>query len=307
MKKTLIIVLILSLLVFAGCQKEEEEKTDSKLKVVATTTMLYDLAKQIGGENIDLVGLMGPGVDPHLYQPTAGNVNSVKEADFFIYNGLYLEVNFVDIAKNVKDNNKVLFTAGDFVKKDDLIENFEGGEHPDPHVWFNVRIWKDIATGLKDSLIEADAKNKESYEKNYKEYSAKLDELDEYIKSRIEEVQKESRVLVTAHDAFNYFGKAYDFEVTGLQGISTETEVGTADVKKLADFIVERKIKAIFVESSVPQKSIEAVQEAVKAKNFDVSIGGELYSDSLGNTGEEEGTYIGALKSNIDTIINALK
>ena len=177
----------------------------------------------------------------------------------------------------------------------------------DPHIWFDVSLWKEAAKTVAKGLAKADPDGKENYELNLEDYLKKLDETDTYIRNRAAELPQSQRVLVTAHDAFQYFGKAYGFEVRGLQGISTDAEAGTADVSDLAAFIVERQIKAIFVESSVPPKTIEALQAAVKAKGFDVAIGGELYSDSLGDAGSGAGTYVLTVKANIDTIVDALK
>jgi manganese/zinc/iron transport system substrate-binding protein len=182
---------------------------------------------------------------------------------------------------------------------------FEGAY--DPHVWFDVRFWMQAVESVRDTLAQIDPANAGRYESNTRAYLAELQALHEYVMARAASVPPEQRVLITAHDAFNYFGRAYGFEVRGLQGISTATEAGTADVQGLAGFIAERKIRAIFIESSVPQRTIEAVQAAVRARGFDVQIGGELFSDAMGNPGTPEGTYIGMVRHNIDTIVDALK
>ena len=183
----------------------------------------------------------------------------------------------------------------------------EGPDAKDPHIWFDVQNWKLAAKVVKDTLVAKDPKHEKDYVANYEAYMKELDAADQYIKDRMKEIPEQSRVLVTAHDAFHYFARAYGFEVKGLQGVSTATEAGTKDMNDLVQFIVDHKIKAIFVESSVPHKTIEAVQEACKAKGWDVAIGGELYSDSLGSPNTEGGTYIGMVKANIDTIVGALK
>jgi manganese/zinc/iron transport system substrate-binding protein len=181
---------------------------------------------------------------------------------------------------------------------------FEGAY--DPHVWFDVSKWMSATEVIRDSFVDIDPEHAELYENNARDYLAELEELDRYVAERAQLVLEEKRVLITAHDAFNYFGEAYDFEVRGLQGISTASETGTADLSGLADFIVEREIPAIFVETSVPQRFVEALREAVAARGSEVSIGGSLYSDAMGDAGTPEGTYIGMVRHNIDTIVAGL-
>ena len=319
MKKSikLFLMMVLSVAVLAGCANKTENtgensgvnpETDSgKLNIVATTTMLADLAKSLGGDKVEVTGLMGAGIDPHLYQASAGDVERMQKADVVVYNGLHLEGKMGEVFEQLASQDKTIISIEKGLDHEKLLDaEDEPGLH-DPHIWFDVMIWKDAAKYLAEELSKVDAANAELYKTNLESYSKELDELDSYIKTRAAEIPKESRVLVTAHDAFQYFGKAYDIEVRGLQGISTEAEAGTADVSELADFIVDKKIKAIFVESSVPTKTVEALQASVKAKGFDVQIGGELYSDSLGDPGTDAGTYIGTLKANIDTIVDALK
>lgn len=291
-------------LILVGCGNQTNPKQG--YKVVTTTTMLADLVKIIGGDQVQVEGLMGPGVDPHLYKASAGDVSKMQTADMVVFNGLHLEGKMTDLFENLTKRDKLVVEAAKGLKEADLIVVDDGGVH-DPHIWFDVMLWKQVAAPVRDGLIQLDPSNKEQYTKNYEKYMAQLDELQGYILERINQVPETSRVLVTAHDAFSYFGRAYGFEVKGLQGISTASEAGTADVRDLAQFIADNQIKAIFVESSVPQKNIEALQEAVKAKGFQVEIGGELFSDSLGSAGTEAETYIGTVRSNVDTIVNALK
>jgi len=278
--RILLIVVSLALMLFAlaGCGKDAAQDNQKKLNVVATTTMLTDLVKEIGGDHVSVQGLMGPGVDPHLYQASAGDVTTMSKADVVVYNGVHLEGKMGSIFDNLTKQNKATIRVSDAIDPATLLDFDEedGVKTKDPHIWFDVDL-------------------------------TKLDETDAYVKAQAESIPKESRVLVTAHDAFQYFARAYGFEVKGLQGVSTATEAGTQDVNELVQFIVDHKIKAIFVESSVPHKTIEAVQEAAKAKGWNVAIGGELYSDSLGSEGTEGGTYIGMVKANIDTIAKALK
>ncbi|MDF2869184.1 MAG: periplasmic solute binding protein [Anaerocolumna sp.] len=305
--KNLLVLSLVITLFLTGCQKAETNENTDTLNIVATTTMLADLAKVIGGDHVTVNGLMGPGIDPHLYQASAGDVTLMQKADVVVYNGLHLEGKMGEIFESLTDRGSIVICIEDGLSEDKLLSWESDTSIHDPHIWFDVSIWKDAAKTVADKLSEADSTHKEDYTNNLQAYLVELDDLDTYIKDRVSEIPKEQRVLVTAHDAFNYFGRAYGFEVKGLQGISTDAEAGTADVSKLADFITERKIKAIFVESSVPPKTIEALQAAVKAKGFDVSIGGELYSDSLGGKDSGADTYLLTVKANIDTIVDALK
>jgi manganese/zinc/iron transport system substrate-binding protein len=296
-------------LLLAACAQPaaNPEPTEDTLNVVATTTMLADLSRVIGGEYVTVSGLMGPGIDPHLYQASAGDVTRMQEADVVVYNGLHLEGKMGEIFENLSGQGHAVICIEDGLDESKLLAWEGGGSVHDPHIWFDVAIWKQAAQIVAEGFANADPAHSDAYKGNLEQYLKELDELDTYVRDRVSEVAEGQRVLVTAHDAFNYFGKAYGFEVRGLQGISTEAEAGTADVSALADFIVERQIKAIFVESSVPPKTIEALQAAVKAKGFDVSIGGELYSDSLGGEGSAAESYILTVKANIDTIVEALK
>lgn len=300
-----VLLVILSVFMAVGCTKSQNQEI-AKVKVVATTTMLADLAKEIGGEHVEVKGLMGPGIDPHLYKASAGDVNLIQQADLVLYNGLDLESKLGEIFKELENKQKVVVKITQGLPDADLLTDEESGGY-DPHIWFDVNLWKKASDNLLNGLIEVDPENKNEFTKNHESYVKELEELDLFVKDQIKLIPESSRVIITAHDAFQYFGKAYGMEVLGLQGISTEAEAGTADVKKLADYIVERKIKAIFVESSVNRRNIEALQEAVKAQGFDVKIGGELYSDSLGSEGTNAQTYLGTIKSNVETIVNALK
>jgi len=260
MKRILILISITSILF--SCKKEVKDP-NQKLKVVTTTSMITDLVKNIGGDAIEVQGLMGSGVDPHLYKASEGDVTLIG-SDYFASNY-------------------------------------------DPHIWFDVTNWKIITAFVIKKLSIQEPKNADIFKKNGEKYLSKLQSLETKLQSTIASLPKEKRILVTAHDAFSYFGKAYDFDVVGLQGLSTATEAGVQDVQKLANFIIDNKVKAIFVESSVPKRTIEALQAAVTSKNHEVVIGGTLYSDALGNVGTVEGTYIGMFEYNVNTIVNALK
>ncbi|HHX62367.1 MAG TPA: zinc ABC transporter solute-binding protein [Epulopiscium sp.] len=305
MKKIIrtIVALIFTSVLLVGCGAKAPD--NGKLKVVTTTTIIADVVKQLSGDLVEVEALMGPGVDPHLYKASAGDVKRMTNADMVVYNGLHLEGRMGEVFENIKD--KIIFAANENLDESLLLDFQTNPGYFDPHVWFDVQMWKGATERMAQGLKELDPNNVAKYDENLARYLNELDELDQYVRNRTNELDEDQRILVTAHDAFQYFGNQYGFDVRGLQGISTDAEAGTSDVRNLADFIVEKQIKAIFVESSVPRKNIEALQEAVKAKGFDVEIGGELYSDSTGDAGTEAESYIGTVKENIDTIVDALK
>lgn len=303
--KKYIAILSITLLVLS-C-KNETKQEGGKLNVVTTTTMITDLVKNIGGDYVELKGLMGSGVDPHLYKASEGDVSKLVNADIIFYNGLHLEGKLVEVFEKMGNQNKTQIALAEALDKKTLIGSEYFASNYDPHVWFDISYFKTFAKEVTKVLSEKDAKNAENYAKNAQQYIEKLEVLQSKLASVIETLPKEKRILVTAHDAFNYFGKAFQFEVVGLQGLSTATEAGVQDVQKLANFIIEKDVKAIFVESSVPKRTIEALQAAVKSKDHEVSIGGTLYSDALGDAGTIEGTYIGMFEYNVNTIVGALQ
>lgn len=308
-KLWLLLTLLLVSLVTAACGlgKEQNQSTQPTApRVVATTTMLADLVQNIGGDIVKVEGLMGAGIDPHLYKPSAGDVNKMGNAQLIIYNGLHLEGKMGEVFAQLETSGTPTLAVGSALDKARLLESADFDGNYDPHIWFDVENWIVAAEAVKSALIKLKPEESAQFEQNTVIYVNKLRQLNNYIKAQVERLPLEKRVLITAHDAFNYFGNAYGFEVKGLQGISTAAEAGTADVKNLADFIVEHKIAAIFVESSVPPKTIAALQEAVLARGQNVAIGGELFSDSLGEPGTAAGTYIGTFEHNINTIVQAL-
>ena len=281
-------------------------KSSGKLKVVVTTSMLTDLVKNIGGDLIDLQGLMGAGVDPHLYKASEGDVSKLFNADVIFYNGLHLEGKLVAVFEKM-DTQKTTVALGEFLAKEGLIGSDYFASNYDPHVWFNIQYFKEFSDKVTSVLSEKDPKNAASFTANNLAFQQKLDLLHTAVVNTIATLAPEKRILVTAHDAFNYFGKAYGFKVVGLQGLSTAAEAGVQDVQKLSEYIIANKVKAIFIESSVPRRTIEALQEAVLSKGHQVSIGGSLYSDALGDGGSVEGTYVGMFLYNVKTIVNALQ
>ena len=297
--------LLLLITIIFSCKKEK--KDNQKLNIVTTTSMITDLVENIGDDLINLEGLMGSGVDPHLYKASEGDVSKLSNADIIFYNGLHLEGKLVEVFEKMQHQNKKTIALSDAIDKSTLIGSEYFASNYDPHIWFNVDHWIKAGVYVTKVLKEALPEHAETIEANWKTYEEELENLKIELSVTIEELSLEQRILVTAHDAFNYFGKAFDFEVVGLQGLSTATEAGVQDVQKLATFIIEKKVKAIFVESSVPKRTIEALQAAVNSKGHQVSIGGTLYSDALGNPDTIEGTYIGMFRYNVNTIVDALK
>lgn len=294
---------ILLLLVFFSATSAMAQKP---IAVVATIGQITDVVKKIGAERVSVQGLMGPGVDPHLYKASQSDVSKLAKADIIFYNGIHLEAKMADLFERMSRSKKTV-AVGDAVPKENLLGDLQYPDLHDPHIWFDVTIWMRVAQRIKETLVDFDPAHKAEYEANAQKYLEELQELHLFVQGKSRELSKEERVLVTAHDAFRYFGRQYDFEVIGLQGISTEAQAGAKDVMELAEMIASRKIRAIFVESSVSERNIKAVQEAVKSRGWDVQIGGELFSDAMGDQETFEGTYVGMITKNINTIVNALK
>ena len=307
MQRIYISVCLIGILVWSGCDPkgQPDAATGDKLRVVTTIGMITDIVKNVGSTRVEVTGIVKPGVDPHFYNPTPKDVEELGSAHIIFYNGLHLEAKMADILANMSGDT-LTAAVTDAVDRSLLLTPQEYEGLYDPHVWFDVKLWMQAVGKVRDALSEFDADNTVLYRSNAERYLTELMELDEYVKLQVERVPSQQRVLVTAHDCFNYFGKAYGFEVRGLQGISTATEVGITDIQELATFIVERGISAIFVESSVSSRSLEAVKAAVESKGFNVEIGGQLFTDAMGNEGTLEGTYIGMIRHNIDTIVHAL-
>ncbi len=288
-----------------GCALVDKAATgDGKLTITTTIGMITDIVEKVGGDKVQVTGLMKPGVDPHVYKASQGDVRKIEKADLVFYNGLYLEGKMAEILK--KSKKAIAVTDG--IDRSLLMEGDKDlGEEYDPHVWFDVTLWMKAVEKIRDELAAADPAHADLYKSNAAAYLIELKQLHEYAKTQIASIPQGQRVLVTAHDAFGYFGRAYGIEVRGLQGLSTAAEYGSRDVSELRDFLVSNKIKAVFVESSIPKRSIEAVVKGAKEKGHIVSIGGELFSDAMGKAGTPEGTYMGMVRHNVDTIVKALK
>ena len=299
--------LLLALPLLSGCGRVEEAQgrtvDGERPKVVATTSMIRDAVEQVGGGSVEVTGLMGPGVDPHLYKASEGDVQDLVEADLILFNGLHLEAKLADVLERL-DARSVAVT--DRIDRERLLSPPAVAGAHDPHIWFDVRLWMQAVERTADALAEVDPRHARTYRTNRDRYLRELARLDAFVRREVERVPPARRVLITAHDAFNYFGRAYGFQVRGLQGISTVSEAGADDVQQLARFIADRRIPTIFVESSVSPRAIEAVREAVRSRGFEVSIGEQLFSDALGDPETPEGTYTGMVRHNVSAIVGGL-
>ncbi len=275
------------------------------VRVVATIGMITDAAREIGGERVKVTGVMGEGVDPHLYKASPGDVRMMSDAHVILYNGLHLEGRMADVIVKMAAGRMVVQVT-DSIDPKHLREPPEFAGHYDPHVWFDVELWRMVVGRVERALAEKDPAGKEAYATSSAEYAALLGELHEYAKTTIASIPAASRVLVTAHDAFGYFGRAYGIDVLAIQGISTDSEASLQDINALVEMLVSRKVPAVFVESSVPRKTIDALIEGCAGRGHTVRVGGELYSDAMGKAGTPQGTYVGMVVHNVDAIAQAL-
>lgn len=275
------------------------------LSIVTTTGMIADAARQIGGKLVTVRGLMGPGVDPHAYRQTRTDILAMTKADLVLWHGLYLEAQMEDFLHSLSARRPVVAVA-ETLPPELLLSHDNYKNRYDPHVWMNPDLWAKVVLAVRDALIEARPEGEAEFRANAKRHLAEIEALSAYSRTVLATVPKERRVLVTAHDAFNYFGQAYDFEVLGIQGISTESEAGLAYIASLVDTLVEREISAVFVESSVSDRNVRALIEGAAARGQKVEVGGQLFSDAMGPEGSYEGTYIGMIDHNVTTITRAL-
>ncbi len=275
------------------------------LKIVATTSMIADAAKEVGGSRVEVRALMGPGVDPHAYRQTRSDILRLVKSDLVIWNGLYLEAQMEDFFADLSKRRKVV-AAGEAVAPEKLLSHEDYSGRFDPHVWMDPELWVQAVMRVRDQMIALDPDSKDLYQKNAESYLQQIKDVGAYAKRVLASVPNDRRVLLTAHDAFRYFGRAYGFEVIGIQGISTESEAGLNRIKTLVDTLVERKISAVFIESSVADRNIRAVIEGAAARGHKVVVGGELFSDAMGLPGTYEGTYIGMIDHNATVITRGL-
>jgi manganese/zinc/iron transport system substrate-binding protein len=314
----------------AGCSVGANPTINTKtfqgtlpVKVVATTGMVGDLVRNIGGPNVQVTDLFKPGVDPHTHRASTDDLRRLQSADIVFYNGLHLEGVMGNVLAQLNDRTPSI-GIGDFLttwripneKTADIPSRdrvyrlgwlLRDGEHPDPHIWFDVRLWSLAAENVVEKLAAFDPVRADEYRERGLEYRARLDKLDRETAEQLATIPKDKRVLITSHDAFRYFGRAYDVEVRGIQGVSTETEASVGHITQLVDFLVKSQVKAVFVESSVNPRNMQTLIEGCQARGHTVRQGGELFSDAMGDADTPEGTYEGMIRHNVKTVVEALK
>nr|VFJ73511.1 MAG: manganese/zinc/iron transport system substrate-binding protein [Candidatus Kentron sp. FW] len=316
LQKGLLFCLVFALAGMAGCGADKEREGErgsagdgngGEIPVVAATVgMIADVARQVAGEGMTVVGIIGEGVDPHLYKPTRRDVVTLRQADMVFYNGLMLEGKMGDVLARVAAAGKPVHAVTEqLLERDDYVLT-DGARHYDPHVWMDVGGWMRAVAVVADAMATFDPERARDYRANAAAYREQLARLDAYARQSIGSIPEGRRVLVTAHDAFNYLGRAYGLEVRGIQGLSTESEAGVRDIERLVAFLVARKIPAVFVETSVSDKNVRALVEGARAGGHELVIGGALFSDAMGKAGTYEGTYMGMIDHNVTTITRAL-
>ncbi len=310
LKKASILWMIGMTFLLVACNNESEnnvktsnEPHSDRIQIVTTISQIGEPIEVIGGDRVDVESLMGPGVDPHLYKATQGDINTLQDADIILYNGLHLEGNMGEVFANMSANNTIV-SLGESLDKEKFLMDEEGAI--DPHIWFDVDLWKEALDVAVEELKQFSPEDADYFEENKQMYFSKLDELKKEAVEKISSIPEEQRVLVTAHDAFGYFGRMNDIEVIGLQGLSTEDEVGLSDIGSTVQLLIEKKVPAVFIESSINQSSIRAVIDGASKEGLEVTLGGELFSDAMGAKGTEEGTYLGMYHHNVNTIYKSL-
>ena len=308
---------VLMLCCCTGCSRTETDQAagpasaplvfrgEYPIQAVATVGMVADIIRHVGGDHVAVRQIMGPGVDPHLYIPTRDDVQTIMSGDIVFYSGLLLEGKMIDTLEKVA-RQKPVFAVTESIDKSELLQPAGSQGHYDPHVWMDVSTWSRCIGAVTGSLSQFDPDHAAEYRANAERYRDQFSELHQYGVEAIASIPEQSRVLITSHDAFNYFGRAYGLDVQGVQGLTTESEAGLQRIGELVRLIVDRKVPAVFVESSVPQKNIQALVEGAQARNYEIKIGGELFSDAMGPAGTYEGTYIGMLDHNITLVTRAL-
>ncbi|MBC7817658.1 MAG: zinc ABC transporter substrate-binding protein [Planctomycetaceae bacterium] len=306
--------LVIGIFALAGCGESTPSKIETKPnqkggrlpRIVTTVGMVTDIVREVVGDRGEVIGLLSEGVDPHLYKPTREDVAQLVGADVIFYGGLMLEGRMEESFKKQRESGKVVVGVAESLDKQELRKPPEFEGHFDPHVWMDVTLWSQCVEAVTKTMREFDSEHADEFTARADAYKKRLQKLDEYVRQSIATIPEQQRVLVTAHDAFGYFARAYGMQVKSVQGISTESEAGVADVNALVDFLVEQKIAAIFVESSVSEKNLQAVREGAEKRGWTVKVGGELFSDAMGAAGTYEGTYIGMIDHNATTITRAL-
>ncbi|WP_297337746.1 zinc ABC transporter substrate-binding protein [Algoriphagus sp.] len=299
--------LLLWVLFFAlfSC-KIEDESAGTKPLIVATTSILADGVYNLVGENAEVVSLMPAGVDPHLYKASVRDLDLLQKADLVVYHGLFLEGKMTEIFEKLEFNQSIINISTE-IPDSLLIRSGPEAHSVDPHIWFDVKLWSLAMNYTRKELIKWKPEWKVMIEENATLYQLKLNQLDKEIQAKVQELKTTGQALITAHDAFAYFGKAYDFEVKGLQGLSTLSEPGIRDLTDLAEFVAEQKIRAVFAEQTISPKAINALVAAGKNQGHEIKLAGPLYTDSLDQPGTPAGTYIGMIETNLQIIFENLK
>lgn len=297
---SILVLLALGLLASLPAQAQ-----DSRLDLVATTGMIADVLSELGGDRVEVQGLMGSGTDPHLYRQTRNDVTAMTRAHAVLWNGLYLEAQLEDFLERLAER-KPVFTLGESVPVEARLADENYADQYDPHVWMAPGRWRHVVLAIRDALVELAPAHEAAFTERADAYLGELDALDAYAREVLASVPEGNRVLVTAHDAFGYFGDAYDIEVLGIQGFSTESEAGLARIEAMVDVLVERDISAIFIETSVSDRNVRALVEGAAARDHEVRIAGELFSDAMGESGTYKGTWLGMLDHNITLIAGSL-
>lgn len=305
-KYMLLLVLVVAM-VISACTSDKgnngKSQQGDKINVVTTIAQIAEPLSIIGGDKVEVTSLMGPGVDPHLYNATQGDIKKLESSDAVFYSGLHLEANMTKVFEEIGKSKPVLGIA-DSIAADQLLKD-EGGAI-DPHIWFDIDLWQQALENATSKLKQMSAENADYFEANKEKYFEELQKLKNESKEKLSQIPKDKRILVTAHDAFGYFGRLQDVEVVGLQGLSTEDEIGLTDIEDTIKIILDHKVPAVFIESSINPASINAVIEGAKKQGLDIKLGGELFSDAMGEEGTPEGTYIGMYRHNVETIYKAL-
>jgi manganese/zinc/iron transport system substrate-binding protein len=306
----LLVLVAAAAAVVSGCSEvplaTREALASRQVRVTTTTNFITDLAREIGGRRVRVSGLMGPGVDPHMYKASAGDVKTLAEADLVLYGGLELEGKMGDVFARLAEHRPTVAVTRE-MPRDRLLAEPRFPDRYDPHVWFDVGLWEHAAAETAAALARLDPAHADEYRRNARAYIGELRELDAYARRRLAEIPERSRVLVTSHDAFRYLGRRYGLDVVAIQGISTATEATTADVERVAKVIAERHVRSVFVESSVPPQTIDAVLASAARQGQRAATGEELFSDAAGAEGTPEGTYVGMVRHNVDAIAEGLR
>lgn len=302
MKKTIYLVLIALLAI--SCRIEEKERR-GPLHIVTTTGIIEDGVENIVGDSAEVSALMGPGTDPHLYKPTPGDIELLDEADVIISNGLHLEGKMAEMLDKY-GKEKPVIKVSDGIDQVKFIKAADMDDSYDPHIWFDPELWMKGMQYVTNELIKVDSTQKGYYSENFEAYNAEVMEANNEFKNELARLTDSTKVLITSHDAFSYFGRLYGIEVKGIQGISTLSEVGLKDISDMVDFVIARQIKSIFIETSTSDKTAQSIVDGAKDKGYDLLLDGPLYSDALGEPDSKAGTYIGMIRANVTTIVNGL-